>query len=201
MEKEDYKRLNLRSGADPGEGSLFKDAAQVKRASRIKKLIIAVIILVIAAGTLRITVGPPILFANISSYENQRILVKGLSGGDFYITPGQLAKMSLENFSVTGESSSGTKTYVKCIGPTMDTFLTALGEKKSDYSQVTFIGSDDYSTVFVKTFQDDEIILSIANGFRALESTQEPLRIVVPSEDSGKWIRSVTKIEFKAKRK
>ena len=216
MKKEDYKKLGLKNGAT--DTSKYKNAPKyerfddgiknggtigigkgIKKPRVLEKTILAIVIAAVLVVGLRIGVGPTILWADISAYENEQILVTGLTDEDFYITPGQLAELPLEKVTATGETAkAGT---VNGIGPTMDTFIEAYGEgaAKEDFKQVKFYASDNYTTALVRTLQEGEIVLSIANGNEPLYEGHQPLRIVIPGEDSGTWIYMITAIEFTPK--
>jgi len=135
--------------------------------------------------------------ADISAYGDREIEVAGLKDESFYITPRELSQMKISKQTVTGKSQkAGTFTGV---GPTMAVFLAQYGETVSDFKQVKFYAEDDYTIVLVASLQEKTIILSVANGSDPLKDNQQPLRIVIPGEDSSKWIRNVVKIEFTRK--
>lgn len=191
---EEKKEYRLKSGIDLGDGEKEK---KPRKKVKWKKTIICLVIIAAVAIVLRIGFGPAILWADISDYGKEKIFVTGLTKEDFYITPKELSKMKMTSVTTTGKSQkAGT---VKGIGPTMETFLAEYGKSVEDFKQVKFYASDDYTTVLVNTLQEREVVLSIANGREPLEEYQRPLRIVIPNEDSGKWIRLVIKIEFTAK--
>lgn len=181
------------------ESGKAADLPKKKAGKPAVKIVLVIIIAFVVAAGIRIAAGPPILLADISAYENEKILISGLTEEDFYVTPAELARLPLTNVTAQGKSEkAGT---VSGIGPTLDVFLEAYGDgaTRDDFKQVKFYASDEYTTVLVKTLEEKEIVLSIANGREALEEWQQPLRIVIPEEDSGKWIRLVTEIEFTEK--
>lgn len=191
MGQSEEKKYRLKNGVqDDGSGDC-------KSKKSLKKAIIGIVIIAAIMVIFRVSFGSAILWANISEYENKKVLVTGLTKEDFYITPKELSKMKM--VSVTAKGSSAKAGTVKGIGPTMETFLKKYGKTVDDFKQVKFYASDDYTTVLVKTLHEKEVILSIAKGREPLDEYQRPLRIVIPDEDSGKWIRLVTKMEFTAK--
>ena len=133
--------------------------------------------------------------ADISSYEDRQILIKGLAEEDFYITVGELAQMECVSMTVQGNTKKAGK--VNAYGPTLATFLAAYGKSVDDFYSIKFCAEDDYDvTLGFRTFTQYDVILSIANGSKALYEEQQPLRIVIPDVDSGKWVRMVTEIIF-----
>lgn len=198
MEKEDYKKLNLRNGIDHSVASDTCCEKQSKgKEKKILRWFVLIAVAVVIIFGLRIAVGPTILWADISAYADDKILVTGLTDEDFYVTPEDLSHLELEKVTAVGKSQkAGT---VKGVGPTLDTFLAQYGKSREDFKQIKFYADDDYTTALVKTLEEKEIVFSIANGRESLEKGQQPLRIVIPEEDSGKWIRMVTKIEFTVK--
>lgn len=215
MRKEDYKHLGVKNGAadrdlyksipkyerfskDVKNGGTVGIGAGIKKPRVLEKTIAVIVLIAVVAFGLRVGLGPTILWADISAYENEQILVTGL-GDDFYVTPKELAKLPLETVTATGQTQkAGT---VSGIGPSMDTFLEVYGNgaEKEDFKQVKFYAKDNYTTALVRSFQEGEIILSIASGNSPLHEGQQPLRIVIPGEDSGTWIYMVTAIEFTRK--
>lgn len=133
--------------------------------------------------------------ADISSYENEKILVTGLLENDFYITPSELAELKCVKESQTGRTAkAGT---VNAVGPTMDTFLEKYDKKQTDFSKIKFYAKDKYYTyLWNEELQEKTIILSVANGKEALSDNQKPLRVLIPGVESSRWIRMVNKIEF-----
>lgn len=187
---DEIKKYKLKSGAE-------KEDKKKERKFTWKKALVFIVIIAVVAVVVRIGFGPAILWADISEYENEKILVTGLTEEDFYITPKDLSKLKLTSVTATGKSQkAGT---VNGLGPTMETFLAQYGKKVSDFKQVKFSASDDYTAVLVNSLQEKEVVLSIAKGMKPLEKYQRPLRIVIPNEDSGKWIRLVVKMEFTPK--
>lgn len=133
--------------------------------------------------------------ADISDYEDQQILIKGLLEEDFYITPGELAELECVEQTTRGNTKkAGT---VTAYGPTMETFLSVYDKSLDEFYSIKFSAEDDYSvTLGRQTFENYEIIMSVANGSEPLYEKQWPLRIVIPNVNSGKWIYMVTEIEF-----
>lgn len=133
--------------------------------------------------------------ADISAYENERILVTGLLEEDFYITPAELVQ--LECVEATAKGKTAKAGTVQAYGPTLETFLGSYGKSLDEFYSIKFCAADDYDvTLGRQTFEECEVILSVANGSKALYEEQQPLRIVIPEADSGKWIRMVTEIKF-----
>ena len=132
---------------------------------------------------------------NISDYGDEQILITGLTEEDFYITPNQL--MELECVSETAKGKSAKAGTVKAYGPTMETFLASNNVSFDDLYSIKLIASDDYKVTLGRTtWEKYDIIMSVANGNKALADYQQPLRIVIPGGDSGNWARMIVKIEF-----
>lgn len=132
---------------------------------------------------------------DISDYGEDQILITGLTEEDFCITPNQL--LELECVSETAQGKSAKAGTVKAYGPTMETFLASYGKTFEDFRSIKLIASDDYKVTLGRaTWEKYDIILSVANGNKALEDYQQPLRIVIPGGDSGNWARMVVRIEF-----
>lgn len=133
--------------------------------------------------------------ADISDYENQEILITGLEEEDFSITPGEL--MEMKCVSATAEGQSEKAGTVHAYGPTLKTFLEQYGRSLEEFKSIRFTASDDYVVTLGKvSWENYEIILSIADGSDALPDYQQPLRVVIPGGQSGNWVRSVVTIEF-----
>lgn len=133
--------------------------------------------------------------ADISAYEDQEILIIGLEEEDFFITPGEL--MEMKCVSATAEGQSEKAGTVHAYGPTLNTFLEQYGRSLEEFKSIRFTASDEYVVTLGKvSWENYEIILSIADGSEALPDYQQPLRVVIPGGQSGNWVRSVVRIEF-----
>ncbi|MCD7981932.1 MAG: hypothetical protein LUF32_06415 [Clostridiales bacterium] len=133
--------------------------------------------------------------ADISGYADQEIRIIGLTEEDFTVTVGELAELDCESATATGTSQkAGT---VAAYGPTLQTFAEAYGRSLDEFYSVTFRASDDYDvTLAALTWDSCDVILSVANGSEPLDDYQQPIRLVIPGADSGKWVRMVEEIEF-----
>jgi len=172
-----------------------KEKSRKKHFSR--KWIVLIICLACAAAAILFGYRATHVTADISAYADREIEVAGLTDSSFYVTPRELSQMKISKQTVTGKSQkAGTFTGV---GPTMSVFLTQYGETVGNFKQVKFYAEDDYTVVLVASLQEKTVILSVANGSDPLKDNQQPLRIVIPGEDSSKWIRNVVKIEFTRK--
>jgi len=135
----------------------------------------------------------PKIKADISSYGDDSILVKGVLEEDFYVTPNELAKLDL----VTATAQNKKDGTVKAIGPTMDTFLAQYDKKPADFTKVVLRARDGFIRELKLPF-DYLLVMSIADGHGnvALNDDQYPLRFVVPDDNRGKGIRMVIEMEF-----
>lgn len=133
--------------------------------------------------------------ANISEYENEKIQITGLLEEDFYITPAELAEMKCTEAVAHGKTAkAGT---VQAYGPTLATFLAEYGKAVEEFYSVKFTAKDDYTvTLGRQTLENDDVILAISRGSKPLYEDQQPLRILIPNADSGKWTYMVNQIEF-----
>ena len=136
--------------------------------------------------------------ADISSYENQEITVRGLEEHEFTVTPAELLEMKCVSRQDTGATAkAGT---VKAYGPLLTTFLEAYGYTLEDIDRVRFYCKDEYKVVLKDEYLTDyDIILSVAAGSEALVEKEQPLRILVPEAESSKWAYGITEIEFQRK--
>lgn len=133
--------------------------------------------------------------ADISDYENVPIQLIGLENEDCSITPAELLR--LECVSATARGNSDKAGTVKAYGPTLAALAEYYGHSLDEFRYIRFCASDDYDVTVNELIWDSyEIILSVANGTKPLEERQQPLRVVIPGYDSGKWVRLVTRIEF-----
>ncbi len=134
--------------------------------------------------------------ADISAYEDQEIRIIGLTEEDFTITVGELADMHCMSTTAVGTSQkAGT---VEAYGPTLETLTEEYGRSLDEFRSVIFRASDDYSvTLAALTWDSYDVILSVANGSEPLDEYQQPIRLIIPGADSGKWVRMVEEIEFR----
>lgn len=133
--------------------------------------------------------------ADISAYQDQKIEIVGLLDEDFYVTPAELAQ--LECTSATAHGKTAKAGTVKAYGPTLDTFLAQYGKTVDEFRSIRCVASDDYVVTLGRaSWEKYDIILSIANGSKALYDNQQPMRIVIPGANSGNWIRAVARMEF-----
>lgn len=139
---------------------------------------------------------------DINSYADQTIELVGLTddGSSINISVSQLAQFHCVRQTVAGtgmgtngESKAGT---VSIYGPELGTVLEYFGYYKSDFRRIRFTCKDDYKVTLRGDSLSYDIYLSIASGKDALYEKQQPLRVVIPDEQSGKWGYGVVKIEF-----
>ena len=133
--------------------------------------------------------------ADISAYENDVIVVSGLPGGDFTITPKDL--IALDCVSRTAAGATEKAGTVAATGPLLDTFLAEYGCKASDFDRIRFIASDGYRTVLRGDYLTDyEVVMSVSSGSEPLAEGLRPMRLLIPEAESGMWIYAVIRIEF-----
>ena len=169
------------------------------RNKKIAIVLLAVIVL-IGAADLRLAFGPPILMADISRYEDVEIEVEGLTDEPFTITAGELAGMRLTKVSVDVHQGELAEDEVpelgRAIGPTLDEFLKQYGKSTDDFRSMKVYNERDVSTAYVRTMKEKTIVLSVANGRKALGEREAPLRIAISDEDPGTWSGWVRRIVF-----
>jgi len=133
--------------------------------------------------------------ADISAYENDAIVISGLPGGEFTVTPKELYALDCVSRTATGATAkAGT---VNATGPLLTTFLAQYGYKPSDFSKIRFIASDGYRTVLRDDYlKDYEVVMAVTSGKEPLPEAYRPLRLLIPEAESGMWIYAVIRIEF-----
>ena len=139
---------------------------------------------------------------DIDAYADQTIELVGLTddGSSINVTVSQLSQFHCESKTISGtgmgangESKAGT---VSVYGPELNTVLEYFGYTKSDFRRIKITCKDDYKVTLRGDSLTYDIYLSIASGKNALYEKQQPLRVVIPDEQSGKWGYGVVKIEF-----
>ncbi len=133
--------------------------------------------------------------ADISAYGEDIIQVEGLTDEIFDVTPNELAEMDCVSDVAVGKSEkAGT---VRAYGPTLETFVENYGRTLDEFYSVEFLAYDGYkSKLGEATWDKYDVILSIAEGNKPLEDWRQPMRVVIPGEDSGRWIYGVGVITF-----
>ncbi len=137
---------------------------------------------------------------SIDTYKNEQIEIHGLTENDFYITPLELSQLKCERITAkgtgSGEGGVSKAGVVSAYGPTLQQFVATFGQDLQNFRRVKFTCKDDYYTTLRSDSLANTIILSIASGKDALYDTQQPLRVVAPAEESGKWAYGVVRIDF-----
>lgn len=138
----------------------------------------------------------------IGAYADAEIEITGFSDEPFSVTPAQLAELKCSSLTVDGsgkgqgqdgQSKAG---VVEAYGPTLARFLAAYGYEVSDLSRVVVTCSDGYKVTIHGDMLEGVILLSVAQGKAALDDYHQPLRLVMPSEESGKWCYGICRIDF-----
>lgn len=171
-----------------------------RRRTRKIQVILLIVILALGAFDLRLTFGSALLLADISQYEDVAIRVEGLTDEPFTITPKELSKMHMESIKVdvhNGELAEGEVPELgRAVGPSLETFLNEYGASTTDFRTMRVYNENDRSTSYVRTMKEKTMILSIANGHKALGEKEAPLRIAIAGEDTGEWTGWIRKIVF-----
>ncbi|MCR5665352.1 MAG: hypothetical protein K6G01_00850 [Eubacterium sp.] len=180
--------------AQAKEATLADDGSRERKKRIVTVVIVAAVIVVIAC---RFLFGPPILLADISGYEDVEITVEGLTEEAFMITPKELSKMKLDKTTVDIHSEEADTE--SAIGPTLDTFLAEYGRSVDEFRSMKVYTAKDVSNAYVKTLEEETLILSIANGNEALEEKVAPLQIAIMDGTADDWTDSVVKVVFTEK--
>ncbi len=160
-------------------------------------------LLIVCAGVVAAIVAALLIYmavnywgkADISAYGDELIQVEGLTDEIFDVTPNELAEMECVSDVAVGQTEkAGT---VRAYGPTLETFVENYGRTLDEFYSIEFLAYDGYTSKLGKaTWENYEVILSIAEGNRPLEDWRQPMRVVIPGEDSGRWIYGVGVITF-----
>lgn len=134
--------------------------------------------------------------ADISAYGGSGIVICGLKSKTFKVTPNQLKDMECVKETAEGKSEKAGK--VKAAGPLLETFVGEYGHKQTDFSEVTFKARDGYTTVLDKEFlkSHQTIVMSIADGNKALKKDEAPMRLLIPGAASMYWTKMIREIDF-----
>ena len=109
------------------------------------------------------------LKADISAYADTPIEISGLTDEEFTVTAQELAQLELAQY----------------------------GRSIDEFKKIRFFCSDDYKIVLKGEYLTDyEIVMALCKGNDPLPKKQQPLRIVIPEAESGKWAYGVVRIEF-----
>ncbi|MDO4841307.1 MAG: hypothetical protein Q3982_01335 [Phoenicibacter congonensis] len=177
--------------------------------SREKKKLSRKVLIALLSTVLAVLLGFALYFSwqylrnpEIDAYADEPIQLVGLddSGDIIQVTPKQLSQFHCEQLTVSGVgmgtggvSKAG---VVNVYGPEINTVLAYFGYSTTDFRRIKFECKDGYKVTLRGDQLTYKIYLSIASGKDALYDKQQPLRIVIPDEQSGRWAYGVTKIEF-----
>lgn len=194
--------LGSASDADPGGKPAGGSAAAPPRAFGNRQLavslLVALALVICAFGYAWSVLRAP----SIGAYADAEIEITGLSDEPFSVTPAQLAELKCSSLTVDGsgkgqgqdgQSKAG---IVEAYGPTLARFLAAYGYEVSDLSRVVVTCSDGYKVTIHGDMLEGVILLSVAQGKAALDDYHQPLRLVMPAEESGKWCYGICRIDF-----
>ena len=182
----------------------YTPEAQARRAHRNRRVFTAVLAVLILCG---VAIGgyriwdetrPP----NYTAYAQQTITIAGLTDEPFQVSVEELASLDCVRLSATGQGKGfGGKSkagVVDAYGPTLETFLAVYGDGAlpTDFRRIKFSCKDGYSIILHGENLEYETILCVTRGKRPLHDEQQPMRIVIPDEASGKWAYGVERIDF-----
>ncbi|MEG1501278.1 MAG: hypothetical protein RR396_04910, partial [Clostridiales bacterium] len=145
-----------------------KESKLLGKKNLISFTVVAILFLLIIFLIYQSNKGP-----DIAAYEQETVLITGLTAEDFNITPGQLAKMDCIQGDGVGKSAKAG--IIKGYGPTLGSFLAEYGQERKNFSKIRFTSKDGYQkSLGEKMLKDGEVILSIANGMASLGENQRP---------------------------
>lgn len=165
----------------------------------VKKLLLLSVVLLLpiimaACGKTGSTAG------DTGPFDEEKIVVHGLTGRDFEITPGDLRKLKTVTRHCEATRTNGEKVSVTATGPLLDTFLRQYGKNQQDFSCVRFTARDKYSiAVPHDILANRQVILSYINDGKPLRDDCRPVRIVIPGERSMYWVRKMIRMDFETK--
>lgn len=186
------------SGDGSGSGKFYEEPRAFGNEQLAVALCVALALLVAAGVYAWNVVRTP----DISAYAGEEITISGLADEDFTVTVEELSQLKCSQLTVDGkgkgqgqdgESKAGT---VMAYGPTLVRFLAEYGYEPTDFSRVVATCYDDYKVTLVGSSLEQTILLSIAQGKEALDERHQPLRLIAPSEESGKWCYGVVSLQF-----
>lgn len=133
--------------------------------------------------------------ADISAYGDIPITISGLTEEEFTVTPNELAELDCVSRTATGATEkAGT---VQVVGPLLNTFLAQYDCQASDFERIRFLCKDGYKVVLRDEYLSDyELVLAVSGNKEALSEDVQPLRLLIPEAESGKWAYGITRIEF-----
>ena len=156
-------------------------------------LIVALLVIIIAAV---IVIIAGINADDFSVYADREIIVRGIKDEPLTITPAQLLEMDCVDVYTNGGTSKSEG--INGTGPEIETFLAAYGKKLSDYKKIRFICADDNKFVLSGEYMTGQyqIVMSVKQLEHVLPRSQQPLRIIIPGGEPGKWAYGVLEIDF-----
>ena len=133
--------------------------------------------------------------ADLSAYGDVPITIAGLEEEEFTVTAKDLAQLDCVSRTATGTTAkAGT---ASATGPLLNTFLAQYHCSAADFHKIRFLCKDGYKVTLKDEFLTDyEIILAVSAGSEPLAEKQQPLRILIPKAESGKWAYGIIRIEF-----
>lgn len=185
-------------GGKPAGGSVPAAPRAFGNGQLAVSLLVALALIICAFGYAWSVLRAP----SIGAYADAEIEITGLSDEPFSVTPAQLAELKCSSLTVDGsgkgqgqdgQSKAG---VVAAYGPTLARFLEAYGYEVSDLSRVVVTCSDGYKVTIHGDMLEGVILLSVAQGKAALDDYHQPLRLVMPAEESGKWCYGICRIDF-----
>ena len=181
--------------AAPDDTSAAGRHSRIPRGFRILSVVLAAVLLVGAVFGIRLLTQWNSVDAHIAAYADTEILITGLTDEPFTVTPRELSQLELVTATAVGQTQkAGT---IAGVGPDLETFLAQYGHTASDFKKIRILCADDYKVVLRREYLTDyQIILAICRTHSALPAAQQPMRLIIPDGESGKWAYAVTEIDF-----
>lgn len=172
------------------------EGARQRRRQQLPKLVLVAIVAVVIVVAVGMAAWGALRGPTISAYATMPISVTGVAEQSFTVTAEELSQLDCISQEYEGQGKGGASKEVTAYGPLLSTFLAQHGRTPQDFSRVVVTCSDDYTVVITPQMLEEPIVMSIAQGKEPLEEWQWPLRLVIPSEESGKWAYGVASLVF-----
>ena len=191
------------------DGYLMEDPfdesnAEVKAGhSRKKTLVICIVvaICIIAAAIAGYFIYQSTRPADISTYAHREIALVGIEDEPIMLSVQQISEMECVDLVANGAGLANSRQKSKtgdvaAHGPTLDTLLTNVGAKKSDFTSMICEGYNGYTNTITAEQLEEEIVCSIAEGNEPLDRDYQPLYIILPDDGTDTWCYGVVTITF-----
>lgn len=98
---------------------------------------------------------------------------------------------------VTLINTRGTETVMQVKGPTLKNLLRVEGIALEDFAGIGITGRDHYYTMVDKTILElDEVILAWEVNGEPIDTSEKPVRVVIPNQLGPYWVKMVSVIDL-----